>query len=173
MAKPIIAMIAAVDANLSLARADGTFLWPHIESDVNFYRQKIRGHTVVMGSTTYKQQSVATLRQVHMVVLSRQSREDLNLPKDVKLISNLKDVFMLEPATEDNTIFIAGGGKVYSELLPDADILYLSEIAKAYEDPGDNVKFPKFDKNEWEVTEEIPHTDEEVPFTIRTYKRKP
>ena len=62
------------------------------------------------------------------------------------------------------TVFVAGGGSIYSQAVPLAAEMYLSTIKGDFE--GD-AYFPEFDANDWEITEER----DEPEFVFRRYCR--
>ena len=71
---------------------------------------------------------------------------------------------------EANTEFmVVGGSKVYEQLLPYVQIMYLTEIKReAYADSF----FPYFDKEEWNITEIGDFLDNNVPYVRNKYVRK-
>lgn len=68
----------------------------------------------------------------------------------------------------DRDIYISGGARLYEEVLPFVEKMYITEID--YDVEGD-IFFPAFDKEDF-VKEIDEHFDGEIPYTYVTYTRK-
>lgn len=118
----------------------------------------------------------------NVVVMGRRSYEEIGRPlpnRTTIIISNTKNfdaencytVASLQEAIKmagNKDIFISGGAKLYEEVLPFVDKMYVTEIEQYFE--GDTC-FPEFDVNEFDK-EIIEKFDGEIPYTYVTYTRK-
>jgi dihydrofolate reductase len=143
MSKPWKA-IAAMSSNRIIG--DGPNIPWHLPEDFKWFKAQTMGGNLVMGRKTYK--SIGRpLPGRNTYVLSRQS---LSIPK----VLNITSVEEL-PDTNDQ-VWVAGGGEIYSLLLPQCQELYLTRVHKAYE--GD-VSFPPFE-HLFELKEVLRKTDD-------------
>lgn len=156
-----LAMIACVSKDGGLGNGN-ELLWRFTE-DQKFFRETTTGHPVIMGSKTYR--SIGRpLPKRENVVLSRsqpegdgvvwvRSREELD--KYIKKDDKLK--------------FIIGGASLYEQFLPEAEVIYLTEVDAVK--PAD-VYFPKFERSEY--TEEVLDKGEcdGVNYVMKAYRKK-
>ena len=142
-----ISMIAAVGKNLELGRSND-LIW-HFKEDMKFFKESTTGHTVIMGRKTFESLPKALPNRLNIVI---SSNEDYTA-EGALVVTSAKEA--LEKAESDE-VFIIGGGRVYSEFLPIADKLYLTEIDASCEDA--DTFFPCFDKALY-VREELTHFD--------------
>lgn len=162
----MISMVAAMSSNNVIGNK-GHLPWGHdMPSDIKRYSDLIKGHTIVMGSKTYGEADHARSKS-KIVVLSRQ---EMNLPDDIRLLHNVDEVLALDKSDEE--LFITGGGGVFGQMIEYADRIYLTRVEEEFE--GD-VHFPRVDENDWELTQEESHkrdSDNKHDYTFLTYERK-
>ncbi|MDZ4404389.1 dihydrofolate reductase [Prosthecobacter sp.] len=130
---PRLIAIVAMSSNRVIGR-EGKLPW-HFPEDLKFFKRTTLGHPILMGRATFD--SIGRpLPGRQNIVLSRtmQPREGITVIRDV---SELPQV-----CGDAETIFVIGGARVFEELLPQCDGLYLTWIAKPYE--GD-VLLPPFE----------------------------
>lgn len=125
--------IVAMSSNRVIGR-EGKLPW-HFPEDLKFFKRTTLGHPILMGRATFD--SIGRpLPGRQNVILSRtmQPREGVTV---------IRDVSELPKACGDaETVFVIGGARVFEELLPRCDGLYLTWIAQPYE--GD-VWLPPFE----------------------------
>jgi dihydrofolate reductase len=130
---PRLIAIVAMSANRVIGR-EGKLPW-HYPEDLKFFKRTTFGHPILMGRATFD--SIGRpLPGRQNIVLSRTMapREGVTV---IREISELTQV-----CGEAETIFVIGGARVFEELLPQCDGLYLTYITKDYE--GD-VLLPPFE----------------------------
>ncbi len=160
-------MIVAVDENWGIGK-DGDMLQP-ISKDLKFFRQTTTGNVIVIGRKTLESfpNKKPLPNRVNVVLTNNKDypAEGIVLCHELE---NLAEV--LQPYA-DKEIFVAGGGTIYKQLLPQCDTAYVTKIYHSY--PADTV-FPNLDADpEWELTEEGEVQEENgVRFSFNTYKRK-
>ena len=160
-----LALVAAVAEN-GVIGVDGGMPW-HYPEDLRRFKETTMGHPVVMGRRTYE--SIASrlggpLPGRTNVVLSR--RADLDLPEGAVHAADVEAALAAAAAALDGdreTAYVAGGGSVYEQLLPEADELHVTEIPEA---PDGDAHFPEFGAEWVEVDRE---TAGELAFV--TYRR--
>ena len=160
-----LALVAAVAKN-GVIGVDGGMPW-HYPEDLRRFKETTMGHPVVMGRRTYE--SIASrlggpLPGRTNVVLSRQA--DLDLPEGAVHATDTEAALAAAAAALDGdreTAYVAGGGSVYEQLLPEADELHVTEIPEA---PDGDTHFPEIGEA-WTVVDR--ETDGELSFV--TYWR--
>ena len=85
----------------------------------------------------------------------------------VTIVHNIRDILKYENYPEE--VFIIGGEKVYSQMLPYCSRLYLTEIM-SFED-GD-AHFPEFNRKGYKVIEYEKHCDKNIKYTFLTFEKK-
>lgn len=86
--------------------------------------------------------------------------------KNCMTVKSLDEAFKMTKNEEE--VFIVGGSQLYREVLPIVDKMYITIIDKTY---IGNIYFPKFNKDEFNITysERI---DGEIPYTYYTFIKK-
>ena len=160
-----IALIAAVAENGIIGR-DGEMPW-HLPADLKHFKATTTGHPVIMGRLTYE--SIAAdiggpLPGRTNIVLSRGSPD---LPEEVVGVGSIQEALdAARQATDDaETVYVIGGATVYTQFLPQADRLVLTEIHDSYE--GDT-EFPAWDREEWTERSREDHDG----FSFVEYERR-
>jgi len=153
-------IIAAVAENNVIGK-NGDIPW-HIPEDLQHFKEKTTGHTVVMGRKTYQSlpDSFKPLPDRENIVLTRSDFQ----PEDesVKIANNLDDAW---EKSSNEKIFIIGGANIYKQTMKDADKLVLTEINEKYD--GDTY-FPEFSESQWQEK----NRDKYENFSFVTYTRK-
>jgi len=142
----MISFIVAMDNN-RLIGANNDLPW-HIPNDLQFFKEKTIGNTIIMGRKTFESLGRVLPKRHHIVVTKN---KDKKFPEGVEIFSNLEEVIELSKKTEDE-LFVIGGGRVFSELLPYADRLYITEIDAVFS--GD-IYFPEFSNQHWKKTSKV------------------
>ena len=132
-----LTLIAAIGENRELGK-NNDMIW-HLPQDLKFFRKQTQGHMIVMGRKTFESLPGMLPKRHHVVI----SRSCTDLGKDVEMCASVEE-FLNRYKDSDEEIYCIGGGMIYTEMLPYADKLVLTEIeAKA----DAEVYFPKFDKS--------------------------
>jgi dihydrofolate reductase len=163
MSRPSLALIAAVAQNRTIGK-DGGMPW-HIPADLAYFRKVTRGHAVIMGRKTWESLGKALPQRRNIVVTSNR---DAVFP-GAETAGSLEEAVAL--CAGEKVVFCIGGAVLYKEALPDADLLYLTEIQEVIE--GDT-QFPVVDWNEWSIEFRNPQRQEADPkcFDFVLYGRK-
>jgi dihydrofolate reductase len=168
--KPQLALIAALSSNRVIG-INNRLPW-NIPEDLKRFRSLTASHVIVMGRKTYE--SIGKpLPGRESRVITRQ--KDFLKGATVAGVPGVKVYESLEAAVQEpigetykqDMIFVIGGGEIYAQALPHADLLYLTVIDKEFE--GD-AWFPDFSGEKFvEVASENRY--EPLPFRFLTLQR--
>ena len=124
--------IAAMSENRVIGNS-GDIPW-HLPKYFKWFKKTTMGAILVMGRKTY--QSIGRpLPGRDTYVLSRQ-------PREIPGVHSFTDLEALDNLKTDQTIWIAGGGEVYKQMLHKCSELYLTRVHRTVE--GDAF-FPEFE----------------------------
>ena len=164
-----IQLIVAYSSNGAIGK-DNNLLW-HLADDMAFFKQQTSEKTVVMGKNTYLSlpKKFRPLPNRKNIVIS--SQESIEEHENLIWYKSLEEAISALKKTEDE-IYIIGGGTIYEQTLPMADVVYATEVKVDIE--GDTY-FPPLNPNEW--TREVLHSyskneKNEYDFEIVRYQRK-
>jgi dihydrofolate reductase len=173
--RPIISMIAAVDDEWNLA-IDGKLPWQSQLADKRYYLEKIAGHTIIMGSTTFGAADHSR-KGNHIVVISKRSYKEFGLP-EVDVINSIGAIPTVKLLSGEEEVFITGGSSIYMAVEDEiVDRIYLNIIHTGKSRTGKNVKFPRLDiKNKWNLVSSnniLADKDNEFSADFMIYERVP
>ncbi|MEN9558693.1 MAG: Dihydrofolate reductase [Candidatus Parcubacteria bacterium] len=153
-------LIAALSRNRCIGKA-GKLPWD-LPEDLRRFRQLTKGHPVVMGRKTWESlpEMFRPLPGRTNIVLTRQ--EGYTLPDGVEQYAHIAEALA---AHKTETVFVIGGGEVYTQALPFADTLELTHVDQEVVD-GDAF-FPEIDPAAWRETAREDHDG----FSFVTYQR--
>lgn len=138
-----LTIIAAVAGKRMALGNKGQLLY-HIPEDMKRFRDTTMGNTIIMGSRTFNSLPNGPLPGRKNIVLSRFIKE---IP-GCEVFNNLKQA--LDFCRAEPSVFIIGGGLIYTEALPYTNTLLLTEID---EEPVEaDTFFPNF-RNEFRETD--------------------
>lgn len=159
-------MILAADENWAIGNK-GQLLC-HLSEDLKYFKKTTMGHTIIMGRATLESlPGQKGLPGRKNIVLSTQ--EGLTAER-VDVVC--KDLEALKQETaEDPEAFVMGGAKVYEELLPLCDTVYVTKIGAAF--PADRW-FPNLDEDPaFHVTWESEEMEENgIRYRFMKYERQ-
>ncbi|MFH1021337.1 MAG: dihydrofolate reductase [Pseudomonadota bacterium] len=154
-----IILIAAMAKNRVIGR-DNTIPW-HIPGEQQRFKGITMGHTLIMGRKTFESIGRPLPGRKTVVI----SRNPEYRAAGCLVAQSLAAAIALCPETE--TIFIAGGGKIYREAWPLAETIYLSVLDREVE--GD-ILFPEFDPRQFS-TISAERVDGVEPYTFTIFSR--
>ncbi|MBB1268671.1 type 3 dihydrofolate reductase [Shewanella sp. SR44-3] len=157
-----IALIAAM-ANNRVIGKDNQMPW-HLPEDLRHFKAMTLGKPVVMGRKTFE--SIGRpLPGRHNIVITRQADYVID---GVSCVSSFEEAKALAGDCEE--LIVMGGGQLYAEILPMADIMYLTFIKLDIE--GDTF-FPLWNEQDWQTiqTENVTN-DNELEYSFNTLVKK-
>ena len=160
-----LALIAAIAKNNAIGHENKLIYW--LPNDLKRFKELTSGHTIIMGSNTFRSLPKGALPNRRNIVLSRKDKE---FP-GCETFSSLEEA--LANCTNEEVVYIIGGEMLYKTALSLADILCLTEI----DDTPENADafFPTFNKCEWEIIEQEEHTTDEkhkFNYCFVTYSKR-
>ncbi len=152
--------VACVDKNFGLGNK-GELLFK-IPADLKNFRRLTLGNTIIFGRKTLQTFPDAKPLQGRRNIIF--SRSEKKIP-DAEIVSNVEELFEKLSVSEKN--FVVGGGEIFSELLPYATEIFLTEVdAKKVFDTF----FPKFE-NEFDLVE-VKNFFGEPNFQFKKFRAK-
>ena len=160
-----LALIAAIAKNNAIGHENKLIYW--LPNDLKRFKELTTGHTIIMGSNTFRSLPKGALPNRRNIVLSRKEKD---FP-GCETFSSLEEA--LANCTNEEIVYVIGGEMLYKTALPLADILCLTEIDDT---PAEaDAYFPQFAKNEWEIIDQEEHTKDEkygFNYCFVTYSKR-
>lgn len=160
-----LALIAAIAKNNAIGFENKLIYW--LPNDLKRFKELTTGHTIIMGSNTFRSLPKGALPNRRNIVLSRKEKE---FP-ECETFTSLETA--LANCTNEEIVYVIGGEMLYRTALPLADILCLTEVDDTPEKA--DAFFPQFAKNEWEIIEQEEHPIDEkhgYNYNFVTYSRR-
>ncbi|MBR9726403.1 type 3 dihydrofolate reductase [Shewanella intestini] len=157
-----IAMIAAM-ANNRVIGKDNKMPW-HLPEDLRHFKELTLNKPVIMGRKTFE--SIGRpLPGRHNIVITRQGEYQ---PQGVTVVSSIDAALSLTQEAQE--VVIIGGGQLYAKMLPQAEVLYLTQI---HLDVEGDTHFPEWDDGTWvnESTENATN-DDDLQYTFNTFVKR-
>ena len=145
----MITIIAAVTKNRAIGYKNKLIYW--LPNDLKRFKQLTTGHTIIMGSNTFRSLPKGALPNRRNVVLSRRSKD---FP-GCDVYPSLEKA--LQSCRPDEDIYIIGGASVYEQAVKVADRLCLTEVDDVPQEA--DTFFP--DYSEWHVEKKEAHPKDE------------
>lgn len=151
----MISLLVAMDRN-NVIGFENDMPW-HLPNDLKFFKETTTGNTIVMGRKTFESIGRVLPNRKHIVL----TKSNNNFPDEVEVVQDIESIIQLSESN-DEELFVIGGGNIFKQLLPYADKLYVTLINETFE--GD-VFFPNISMEEWEeVSKEKGIQDERNPY---------
>ncbi|HEV2614785.1 MAG TPA: dihydrofolate reductase [Gammaproteobacteria bacterium] len=151
----IISLVAAMTPQRVIGK-NNQLPWPTMPADMAHFKKITLGKPILMGRKTY--QSIGRLLP---------GRKNIIITRDKNFNVDGAEIFYdvntaLKSVENYSEVCVIGGGEIYSAVLPQADILYLSYI---YADISGDSFFPEFDEKLFkEISREDHKADENNPY---------
>lgn len=167
----ILSQIAACAANRVIG-TQGDLPWD-LPEDMAFFREKTKGHIMIMGRKTFDSfQGKPLPKRVHIVVTRNQ--KDLEFkPQESSPVFRVESIEQAIDKAQSllpqwpEEVFIIGGGEIYQQTLLLADKIYLTCIEREF--PGDTY-FPEIPQDRFKRTEHRPIKGP-VDFSFNTFEK--
>jgi len=157
-----IIIIVAVAENGVIGKANGDLPW-QVNEDFQHFKNTTLGYPIVMGRKSFEALGKPLKGRENIVVThNKKLKYDF---ENVWIFFSLNSAIDYCKTLNKEKIFITGGGEIYKQAISFVDEMIISHMK--FEAEGE-VKFPKFDINDWEVISK----DEREKFEIVTYSRK-
>ncbi len=157
-------MIAAVAENNALGK-DNELVW-HLPNDFKRFKELTTGHYIIMGRKTFESFPKPLPNRTHVVI----SRQPNYQPEGCIVVNSIENAIKVCP--ENETIYIIGGGEIYSQALPYSDMIEITKVHGQFEA---DTFFPEIKEEEWELIEIKYNTKDErhlYDYTYQTFAKK-
>ncbi|MDO4757102.1 MAG: dihydrofolate reductase [Parabacteroides sp.] len=156
----MIGLIVARSKNNVIGK-DGKIPW-NIKGELSQFKELTTGNAVIMGRKSYEEVGHPLPNRLNIVVSNTKEFKGENLIT----VHSLQEAF---ERANGKDVYVAGGYRLFKEVIPMVDKMYITEIDIVIED-GD-VFFPEFNFDEFDL--EIGETiGEEIQYTRTIYTRK-
>ncbi len=164
--KTKISIIVALAKNRAIGK-NGDLIW-HLSNDLKHFKEVTSGHTVIMGYKTYASlPGKKALPKRRNIIISSHLTE---APEGFEVANSILDAMKMVYNEEE--AFIIGGGMIYEQFLPMADLLYLTKIDKDYE--ADTffpiINYDRYNLIDLKVIDDDPQID--CSYRFETWERK-
>ncbi|WLT09813.1 dihydrofolate reductase [Bartonella apihabitans] len=165
-----LSLIVAVAENGVIGR-DGAMPW-RLSTDLKRFKSLTLGHPVIMGRKTWDSLGKPLPEKANIVITRDKafSGEGAIVAHSLSEARQIAEEEAIKAKTDE--IFVIGGGAIFKEALPFADLMYVTEILSPVE--GDTF-FPSFDPENWRAlsTEMVPERPKDTfPTRFVVYKRQ-
>ncbi len=158
-----MAIIAAVARNQVIGRGHA-LIW-HLPADLAHFKRVTLGHPILMGRKTWASIGRSLPGRRNVVI----SRNADFIAAGAETATSLSDALRI--CTEAPEVFIIGGADIYSQAIPLAQQLWLTEV---HAEPQGDVYFPAWDRDAFVEISRTPHpAQDNLPaFDFVLYERK-
>jgi dihydrofolate reductase len=151
----LISIIVAI-ADDNVIGIENRLPWK-LPADMRWFRLHTLGKPIVMGRKTFESFGGKPLPDRTNIVVT----SDTNYKPEGTLVAHSIDE-ALQLAGDADEVMIIGGDSFYRQMLPRADLFYLTQVHGKFEA---DAWFPEFDLNEWKELERTEYpADEANPY---------
>lgn len=163
-----ISLIVAVTENMVIGK-DNKLAW-HLPDDMNYFSNMTRGHSIIMGRKNWESipNKYRPLPDRKNIVVTRNEKFQ---DDGATVVNSIEEAIEEARSSEDEEIFIIGGGEIYKLGFKYVDKLYITEI---FAEVDGNTYFPEWDKKKWKEISRISHPSDEkheYSFDYVIYKK--
>ena len=163
-----ISLIVAVSKNQVIGK-DNKLAW-NLPDDMNYFSNMTQGHSVIMGRKNWESipKKYRPLPNRKNIVITRNNNFK---DKGAIVVNSIEKAIEKSRSSEEEEIFIIGGGEIYNLGLDYVDKLYITEI---YSDIDGNTYFPKWNTKNWLEISRMSHPKDDkhkFDFDYVIYKK--
>ena len=147
-----LTIIVAIDAENGIGVCN-TLPW-RLPEDLAHFKRTTSGHPIIMGRKTFDSIGRPLPNRRNIVITRNPDWQH----------AGVETAASIAAATQlcgDTEVFIIGGGQIFAEILPFADRLIVTEIAKTF---GCDTFFPQIDLQQWQECAREQHHSEQNKF---------
>lgn len=162
----MISLVVAASQNNAIGK-NNQLLW-HLPNDLKFFKNTTWAGVVIMGRKTFESVNKPLPGRLNIVVTGNKNWQ----AEGVMTAADLQQAIELAGKENFKKIFIIGGGEIYKQSMPMADIIYMTRVHTQID--GDTF-FPLIDTNEWQLKERNDfYRDEKhaYDYSFETWEKK-
>lgn len=149
-----ISLVVAMDEN-RLIGAHNTLPW-RLPADLRHFKRTTTGHPIVMGRRTWESIGRPLPGRLNIVVTSTPDYR----AEGAVVVDSMESAKAAAGDCEE--LMVIGGARIFAQVLPEADRIYLTEIHARFQ--GDTW-FPEVSDDQWTcISREDFHKDEKNPW---------
>ena len=137
-----------------------------LKEDMNFFKEKTCGNSVICGRKTCDGFKIKPLPKRNNIVLTT---SDFSF-EGVKVFNNIEDLIEFVKENPDEKFFVCGGMSIYKQLIGYCSKMYITKYEEKEIIEADS-HFPEIDEKLWKVTEKVEGKNENPKLTFYTYER--
>lgn len=170
--QPRISMVVAVARNNVIGR--GNELAWHIRDDLRRFRLMTEGKTIIVGRTTFEQLRRAyesrgkSLPDRNHIVITNNKNYHVDLPK-CYVCYGIDEALNKAREIEKVEVFVAGGAKVFAQMLDLVERLYVTDVE--LDIPDGDAYFPDYSEFRKVITAEPHETPEGIKYRYLTLEK--
>lgn len=156
-------IVVAYDQCRGIGAANDLLWQRDLPADLRHFKQLTMGGSIIMGRNTYESIGKALPGRENIVVTHRSIDA-----VDVIAVDSLATAY----AAAHGNQFVIGGGQIYTQSLPDVDVVYATEVQEAFAQA--DIFFPELGESWREMARESHAADErnKYNYDFVTYVRK-
>ena len=143
----IVSIIVAVSQNGVIGK-NNDLIW-HLPNDMNFFKEKTKGHHVIMGRKNFESipHKFRPLPNRQNIIITRKQKYNA---ENTIVVNSLEDALDISKKNKEKETFIIGGGEIYKLALEKKLVnrIYLTHI---YHDFDGDTFFPKLSSEWYEI----------------------
>jgi len=133
-----LSIVVAMDGNRLIGK-DNQLPW-YLPADLAFFKKLTTGNTILMGRKTFD--SIGRpLPSRRNIIITRNTNIEIT---GCEVVNSIEEALSL--AQGETEVMVIGGAKLYQQILPIADRLYITQIEGEFD--GD-AYFPSYNEVEW------------------------
>lgn len=140
----MISLVVAAAENNAIGK-NNQLLW-HLPNDLKFFKNTTWGGVVIMGRKTFESVNKPLPGRLNIVVTTNKDWK----AEGTLVANDLTQAIELARKENFKEISIIGGGEIYKQSMPLADIIYLTRVHTSIE--GDTF-FPAINTTEWKLAD--------------------
>lgn len=158
--KPTLHIIVAIAEDGAIG-FEGDMPWGrNLPRDLKHFKETTMGYPIVMGRKTFESLPKGALPGRLNIVISRNTAYEA---QGATVVHSIDEALSVAKGVEH--LFIIGGGELYRQSLPYADILHITQVHAHFE--GADTFFPPIDIGEWHCVASDEHpTDDRNLYAV-------
>lgn len=159
-------LIVAITEKSNAIGKDNNLLY-FLKEDMNFFKEKTCGNSIICGRKTFEGFKIKPLPKRKNIVLTKSdfSFDGVSVFKSIEI---LIDFVKNNP---NEKFFVCGGMSIYKQLIDFCSKMYITKYEEKEIVDADS-HFPKIDEEIWKVTEKINGESENPKLAFYTYERR-
>lgn len=158
-------LIVAITEKSNAIGKDNNLLY-FLKEDMNFFKEKTCGNSIICGRKTFESFKIKPLPKRKNIVLTK---SDFSF-EGVSVFKNIEDLIVFVKENPSEKFFVCGGMSIYKQLIDFCSKMYITKYEEKEIIDADS-HFPKIDEEIWKVSEKINGESENPKLAFYTYER--